>query len=361
LVLTALLLSCITSSITAQDDPTPSAPGILLAPQAFRAAAAKVRPSLVKIEVFGGIAPGSGIGGHQAPGEGPTTGLIITSDGHILTSTFNLLRKPPIITVVFADGRRHVARLLGRDETRKICLLKVDGVTNLPVPEAAPRSELKVGQWSLALGVGLGAKESALSAGIISATSRVSGKAVQTDANTGPANYGGPLIDLDGRVIGICVPLSPGSREEAAGAQWYDSGIGFAIPLDGLTPIIKRLKTGETLRYPFLGVQAEPRGDPPSGAIVKEVVAESPAAKSGLMPGDKILSIAGAPLLDVPHLATLLNRHLAGDKIDLVIQRHDDQKTLTAELTFPPPPLPPTKTKQESNETPKLKPARKSF
>ncbi|MCI0356859.1 MAG: S1C family serine protease, partial [Planctomycetaceae bacterium] len=214
------------------DDPLPALTrGTLLAPKAFRAAAAKVQPSLVRIEGFGGIAAGVDGGGYQAPGEGPTTGLVLSSDGYVVTSTFNFLRKPPIITVVTPDGRRHVAKLLGRDETRKLCILKVDGVNGWPVPELASRDKLKVGQWVVATGIGFGAAQPALSAGIISATSRISGRAVQTDVNLSPANYGGPLIDLEGRVVGICAPLSPHGAGEAAGAEWYDSGIGFAVPL----------------------------------------------------------------------------------------------------------------------------------
>jgi len=314
--------------------------GTLLAPKAFRAAAAKVQPSLVRIEGFGGIAPGVGGGGYQAAGEGPTTGIILSPDGYIITSTFNFLRKPPIITVVTPDGRRHVAQLLGRDETRKICLLKVDGLADLPVPQLAPRDELKVGQWAVAIGVGFGAQEPALSAGIISATSRISTKAIQTDANTSPANYGGPLVDLEGRVIGVCVPLSPGSREEAAGAEWYDSGIGFAIPLEGLSEIIGRLKAGETLRHAFLGVASEPFGEPPSGAEIKEVVPDSPAAKAGLEKGDKILKVGGAEIMDVTHLRSILGRHFAGDRVEVLVRRGEDETIVTAELAVPPPPKP---------------------
>jgi serine protease Do len=206
----------------------------------------------------------------------------------------------------------------------------------LPVAPLAPRGDCKVGQWAIALGVGFGAKEPVLSAGIISATSRASGKAVQTDANTSPANYGGPLLDSGGRVIGICVPLQPGSQQETAGSEWYDSGIGFAIPVDGLEPVLDRLKAGEILRYAFLGVQTEPYGDPPAGAIVKEVIAKSPAAAAGLAAGDKVLSLAGTPILDVTHLATVIHRYIAGDKVELVINRGGEQKTVTAELTFPP-------------------------
>ena len=325
--------------------------GTLLAPKAFRAAAAKIHPSMVRIEGFGGIASGVDGGGYQAPGAGPTTGLIISADGYIVTSTFNFLRKPPIITVIMPDGRRHVATLLGRDETRKLCVLKVDGSSNLPVPTFAPRGELKVGQWAVALGIGFGAAEPALSTGILSATSRISGKAVQTDANLSPANYGGPLVDLDGRVIGICVPLSPQSpgqssaAQEAAGAEWYDSGIGFAVPLDGLDDELAALKAGKTLVQGFLGVQASAEGDPPTGAVIKEVVPDSPAAKAGLQPKDKILTIGGVAILDVSHLASILGGYLSGDRVEISIEREGARKTLTAELgkapaQIPKPPMP---------------------
>ncbi len=338
----------------------PRAEATLLAPKAFRAAAAKIAPMLVRIEGFGGIAAGADGGAYQAPGEGPTTGLIVSPEGHILTSTFNFLRKPPIITVVFANGTRFVANLLGRDETRKICLLKVDGVSDLPVPESAPRSVLRVGQWALATGVGFGAKEPVISAGIISAISRASGKAVQTDVNTSPANYGGPLVDLQGRVIGLCVPLSPGSSREAAGAEWYDSGIGFAIPLNGLEKILDRMKAGETLREAFLGVQAETSGDPPSGAIIKEVVPDSPAAKAGVQIGAKIISVDDIDVVDPTHLATLIHRYVAGDKVSIVLDSNGRRKSIEVELTSPPPPAqpgPPSKEKAKEPREPKPRPA----
>jgi len=328
------------STVASQESPPISASGTLLAPQAFRIAAAKVRASIVRIEGFGGLSPAAG-SGYQSPGEGPTTGLIVSADGYILTSTFNFLRKPPVITVTLADGRRHVAQLLGRDETRKICLLKVAGVNDLPVPEWAPRDELKVGQWAVAIGVGFGAAEPVLSAGIVSATSRISGKAVQTDANTSPANYGGPLVDAGGRVIGVCVPLSPGSREEAAGAEWYDSGIGFAIPLDGLEDVLTRLKASERLQHAFLGVRAAPFGDPPTGAEIEEVIANSPAAHAGLLAKDKIVAISGANVLDVLHLATVIHRCVAGDSIDVAVNRDGQDQTFAVKLAALPPPAPP--------------------
>ena len=229
--------------------------GDLLAAKAFRIAANKVLPSVVYIESFGGVASGQGgIGGIRRPGDGPTTGIVVSPDGYIITSTFNFIQKPPVITVQFRDGQRRVAKLVGRDNTRRICLLKVEDVSDLPVPVYVPRSELNVGQWSISVGVGFGDKNPAISAGIISATSRIHGRAVQTDANTSPANYGGPLVDIDGRVIGICVPLSPQSQKEGSGVEWYDSGIGFAIPLHGAERVLTELKAGKTIQAGYLGV-----------------------------------------------------------------------------------------------------------
>ena len=318
--------------------------GTLLAPKAFRAAAKKVQPSLVTIEGFGGLAAGSGqTKGIHSPGEGPTTGLIISSDGYIITSTFNFIRKPPIIAVRLPSGERKIAKLLGRDETRRICLLKVDGVSGLAVPEMAPREEFAVGQWAVALGIGYGDAEPALTAGIISATSRIGTKAVQTDANLSPANYGGPLIDLDGRVIGICVPLSPGGQQEGAGSEWYDSGIGFAVPLAGLDKIIVAMKEGKTLQRAFLGVQSQPTGTPPSGATIVSVVPDFPAAKAGLAKDDKLLAIDGVEIMDVTHLSSLIARYVAGDKVELTYQRGEEKKTIPIELAVAPPPPPPMK------------------
>lgn len=327
----------------AQEPPTnETLRGTLLAPRAFRAAADKVLPSLVTIEGFGGVAAGSGIGkGIHAPGEGPTTGVVISSDGYILTSTYNFLRKPPVITVRFADGQRKVAKLLGRDETRKICVLKVDGVSGLAVPDFAPREEAFVGQWVVALGIGFGDQEPALTAGIISAASRISSKAIQTDANLSPANYGGPLVDLDGRVVGICVPLSPGGKQEGAGAEWYDSGIGFAVPVAGNEKIVDAMKEGKTFQHVFLGVQTQADGMPPIGAVVQQVLPGSPAEKAGLKKGDDVVSVDGTRIIDPGHLGIVIGRYVAGDKVEVAVLRGEEELTISAELGVAPAQAPP--------------------
>jgi serine protease Do len=339
-----LILAVASLSLVAEEADTKTVVrGNLLAPKAFRAAAAKIRPSLVSIESFGGVTGEGkkGAGSSFKPGEGPTTGVVLSSDGYIVTSTFNFLNRPPIITVTFADGQRKVARLLGRDDTRKLCLLKIDGVSGLATPEHAPPDELQVGQWAIALGVGFGEAEPSFSAGIISAKNRISGRAIQTDANLSPANYGGPLIDIDGRLIGVCVPLSPGSKEVAAGAEWYDSGIGFAVPLTGLDNVVAQLKEGKTLQQGYLAIQAGPYGDPPSGAEISKVMPGFAADKAGLKEKDRILKVAGEDVVDVTQLSTLIAKHLLGDTIKLTIQRGDETKEIDVTLgEMPPPPMP---------------------
>lgn len=328
--------------------------GVALSPRAFRAAAEKIQPAIVRIETFGGFdAAAKGNRNAFVPGEGPTTGVVLSADGLIVTSTFNFIKKPPVITVILPDGERKVAELLGRDETRKICLLKVTPSKPLVVPQFAPRDSLQVGQWAVAIGVGFGDKESALTAGIISATSRVGAKAVQTDANLSPANYGGPLIDLEGRIIGICVPLSPESSATGAGVEWYDSGIGFAVPLVGIDPILEALKAGKTLTAPFMGIQAKPADNFQPGAVIADVAAEQPAAKAGLLKGDRIVSVAGNDVLDATHLVSLVRRFVAGDKITLAVIRGEERKEIQVELgTVPPPPKEDPKKKPDDGKKP---------
>ena len=295
--------------------------GMLLTPRAFRAAAAKIRPSLVVIESFGGVSTEQGkIGGIRKQGEGNTTGVVISPDGYVVTSTFNFIRQPPVITVVTSDGKQRVAKLLGRDETRKLCLLKIDNVEGLPVPEIASIDELKVGQWSISVGVGYGDVNEAISMGIISALNRVGGKAIQTDANVSPANYGGPLIDLDGRLLGICVPLNPNSNAIGAGVEWYDSGIGFAIPLDNQESLLDRLKSGEVISPAFLGVVVTPNPTG-RGVRVENVVSEGPADTGGIKNGDVIRKIGPHIVDDVMSLRVAINRFTAGQEAIVEIRR----------------------------------------
>lgn len=317
--------------------------------KAFRVATARIEPLLVTIESYGGVGTKKGtIGGIRSQGEGNTTGLLIDDDGYVITSTFNFIKRPLIITVVTSDGIRRVAKMMGRDDSRKICLIKIQDTTGLPAAdglEFAKLSDVLVGQWALSLGVGYGDRTPAISMGIISAKNRVGDRAVQTDANISPANYGGPLIDIYGRLIGICVPLNPQSPAVSAGVEWYDSGIGFAIPLNHSESLIERLKNADTEIHPaFLGIRstANTNGE---GMFIESVVPSSAAEIAGLGAQDVILEIAGKRIPDMLTLKQVLSRFESGNQTKIKFIRtardSDDQNSeVTAVVTFLPPPKP---------------------
>src|SRR5262249_39090812 len=139
---------------------------------------------------------------------------------------------------------RYVAKVVATDQTRMLTLLKVEPAGKLVVPEAVKASDFKVGQTSIAVGRTLVERvdqSPSVSVGIISATDRIWGKAIQSDAKISPTNYGGPLVDLTGRVQAVLVPASPRAEGETAGLEWYDSGIGFGMPLEDVFAVLPRL------------------------------------------------------------------------------------------------------------------------
>ena len=297
-------------------------------------------PSLVSIESFGGSNVKAGqIGGIRKQGEGNTTGVVISSDGYILTSTFNFIREASVVTVKTKAGDERVAQILGRDDTRKICLLKIDNVEGLVVPDMQPLQEVKVGQWAISLGVGYGDQTPAISMGIVSAKNRVGGRAIQTDANISPANYGGPLVDIQGRLIGICVPMNPQSQAVAAGVEWYDSGIGFAVPVDDFGRLIERLKDGQRILPAFIGITTGPVSDG-DGMRIEKIAKESAAETAGLVVGDILMAINKEPINDMLRLRQVLNQFEAGQKITMSIKRAakkaEGEKEVEEEETDPP-------------------------
>lgn len=330
--------------------------------EAFRQAAARVAPCVVTIETIGGTQPlvaaapqapglprgpgeppkGPGRPGRQVPptearpgfiiADGPTTGLIWSADGLILTSAFNFVREPSVITVILPDGRRFVGKLLARDEVRRLAMLKIEAA-GLPVPQwVRDPAEIRVGQWALALGRGFGGQEPSVSAGIVSGLNRKGGVAVQTDAKLSPANFGGPLIDLDGRVIGLCVPMGT-SNNAMAGVEWYDSGIGFAVPLVQAGRSAEALALGHNLRRGLLGVQLDLRSK--NGVRIVNLAERSPAARAGLAVGDVIVALDGKPTGDYAELQRLMSARLAGEKLVVKIQRGKDELEVPVVLGVP--------------------------
>ncbi|MBX9627897.1 MAG: PDZ domain-containing protein [Gemmataceae bacterium] len=306
--------------------------------EAMRAAAAKAAPSVVKIETAGGLevvgGGKKGPGGQPgvARGTGPTTGVVVDPDGYVITSSFNFANKPTDIFVT-VPGRpdRLVAKVIAADQTRMLTLLKVDA-KELPLPAVFPKAEAKVGQWGLALGRTLDPDVNHLpsvSAGIVSATGRLWGKALQTDAKVSPTNYGGPLLAIDGRVLGVLVPASTRSEGETAGFEWYDSGIGFAIPLEDVLAKLPALKQGKDLRRGLLGVNPKDSDAYTAKPVVGAVGPDSAAARAGVKVGDTIVSIDGKPTPNFSTVQHVLGPKYEGDAVTIKVLR--DGK----ELEFP--------------------------
>jgi S1-C subfamily serine protease/predicted esterase len=301
--------------------------------RAMKAAVQKVAPSVVQISTQGGaeqvVVGAKGLTFRKAVG--PTTGVIVAADGYVISSAFNFINNPTTILVAVPGHKDlYVARRVATDRSRMLTLLKIDA-RGLPVPAAVPHQELRVGQWAIALGRTLDVKRTqppAVSVGVISALGRVWGKAIQTDAKISPINYGGPLIDIQGRVQGILIPASPTGDEETAGFEWYDSGIGFAIPMDDVLAVLPRLKTGKDLKKGLLGVRMKSTDRFGAAPEVGDVLPESAAARAGLKAGDVITEIDGHPVVSQAQILHRLGTAYEGDKIHLKYQR--GKKDITA-------------------------------
>lgn len=297
--------------------------------QALKAAVASVSPSVVRIETVGGLERV----GDVLIGTGATTGLVVSADGYIVSSAFNFAQKPDSILVTLPDGSRTAARLVATDFDRKLVLLKVSPAAPLAVPAMVPERAMRVGQWALAVGRTFDPEHPSLSVGIVSALGRIWGKAIQTDAKVSPSNYGGPLVDISGRVLGVLVPLAPEVGSDVAGVDWYDSGIGFAVPLEHVLQILPRLKAGHDLKPGILGVGLKSSDIFAQPAEIAACRVNSPAYKAGIKAGDTIVEADGQPVTRQAQLKTVLGSHYAGDQVALVLLRGKEQIKVEATLT----------------------------
>lgn len=313
------------------------------AERAIKEAAKLLAPSIARIETTGGTdvigapPPKGGPPGKEGPvirkGVGPTTGLVVDADGYVLTSSFNFANKPTDIFVTVPGFPRAYAKVVATDETRMLTLLKVIDQKGYKVPEAFPKADLQVGQWAIAMGRSLNPnidQPPSISIGILSAIGRVWGKAVQTDAKVSPVNYGGPLVAIDGRVIGLLIPASPQGDGETAGFEWYDSGIGFAVPFEDILRVVPKMKAGTpdkpaVLRGGLLGVNFQSADQYNAAPVIGVVNPSSPAEKAGLKTGDRILEVDGKPVFNNAQVLHVLRPKYEGDTVSLKIKRGEQE------------------------------------
>ena len=295
---------------------------------AVQRAVSGIAPAVVKIETFGGRERV----GRFLVGTGPTTGCVVSPEGYVVSSSFNFIQHPSSILVTFSNGQRAPAKIVARDHSRMLVLLKVSNVESLVTAESVPRSDMQVGQWTIAVGRTYDGQPSC-SVGILSAVNRIWSKAIQTDAKVSPSNYGGPIVDIRGKVLGVLVPLSPGGRGGIAGSQWYDSGIGFAIPLADILERLGEWKNGQDLHPGIMGISLQGNDMYTLPATVAVSLPNSPARAAGIKAGDQIVEVDGVPIERQVQLKHALGPRYAGDAVRVVALRNEQRIEATVTLT----------------------------
>ncbi|MCH2137040.1 MAG: trypsin-like peptidase domain-containing protein [Phycisphaerales bacterium] len=275
---------------------------------AFEHGSSIIRPSVVRVGVARpGHARPSNLLDADDPLQGYATGLVISDEGHIVTNA-HVIKGATLVVIETDDGRRHRARLIGRDTPTDLAVLQIDAARP-PAARFADPDSARVGQWVLAVGSPFGLDQT-VTAGIISATGRTRlgiseyEHLIQTDAAINPGNSGGPLVDLHGRVIGLNVAIRS--------LTGNGSGVGFAIPGETVQRITDSIiNTGRATRG-WLGVLSNDHYDESTNAdacILTRVVPDSPAHQAGLRMGDIIETIDERPILDsedLRHVVALL-------------------------------------------------------
>lgn len=303
---------------------------VLEKPRDVQEVLSKVEPATVAVNVDGGVAAGGSAG----------TGFVISSDGITITNNHVIAGVKKGIEVTLNDGRTLSATLLGRDPLEDLAVLKVDA-TGLPTVKLGNSSETKVGDDVIAIGNAL-ALEGGLSVtrGIVSGLSRTIDTElnfqlqgiIQTDAAINRGNSGGPLVNSRGEVVGI---------NTAIANPTFAQNVGFAIAIDRAKPIIEDLKQGKDRKIAYLGVAAQDVNERlvkelnlkvPSGAIVVEIVADSPASKSSLALGDVIVEIAGEEIKSANDMVSVIRDKKPGQKVVVKYDRRGSKKTTNVTL-----------------------------
>lgn len=305
----------------------------VLEQEAFQAASIYAQDCVVQVETFGG----SELVRDQWVASGPSSGTILTEDGWIVTSTFQFKGQPASITVVLANQDRKAAKLVARDLSRELALLKIDVDQPLRPIQVSPRKEWQIGQWVVALGKTFDPSVASCSVGILSAQGRVWNKAIQTDAKISPQNYGGPVIDLQGRAMGILTPLNPGIVTEGEVEQWYDSGIGFAVPLEDIMRRLPAMQQGNDVHPGRIGFRWRGADEYSDAVTLQGITPGSPAAKAGIRAGDKILSVGPSTdqlvsIENVSQMKHVMGPMDAGMTLAVVVQRDGQPQTFECKL-----------------------------
>ncbi len=286
--------------------------------------------------IFGGLYD------EDETGAAAGTGIIVSSDGYVLTNK-HVIDNATKIYIVLDDGTVYKSvQLIGTDPLNDVAYLKIDGASDLTAAKLGDSKSITIGEQVIAIGNALGQYQNSVTSGIISGAGRSLtatdssyqnaeslSDMIQTDAAINAGNSGGPLVNAAGEVIGINTAVSSGN------------GIGFAIPISSIKGMLKTiLETGEAKRS-FIGVRyssldtttaIEQGLDSTYGAYVQSTVDGSPAAKAGLKAGDIITAVDSIKIGANRSLGTLLGEHSVGDTISLTVLRNKTEHTISLTL-----------------------------
>ncbi len=307
----------------------------------FESVARKVSPTVVSIDA---VKPSTKSSSKSKSVEESGSGVLIRIAGQrsvfVLTNNHVIQQAPPAqINVTLADNRIFKAAQVWADPETDVALLRLEGAENLPVASLGDSDTMRVGHWVLAFGSPFGLNQT-VTHGIISARERGQislGTTIrikdflQTDAAINPGSSGGPLVNLDGDVIGINTAIA----SQSGGA----SGVAFSIPINLVKTVVKQLIEKGSVTRGYLGLQvagtfeaadaAKLGLDKAQGALVEVVYPDTPAAAAGIKPKDVVLDIDGVAIRNENHFINLISELPAGKKIRVQLWR--DQRTLRVE------------------------------
>lgn len=275
---------------------------------------------------------------YEVPGS--ASGFIFDSDGYILTNN-HVVSGADEIEVTLSDGREYAAKIVGQDPSTDIAVIKIEGAAaaSLPSVELGDSEAIRVGDWAIAVGNPL-ELAGTVTVGVISAVGRVDLNIrggtplyqdfIQTDASINFGNSGGPLVNINGQVVGVNTAINPGA-----------TGIGFAIPINIAKNVAESLISDGKVVRGYLGVipqeitrdLAEARDlGTTKGILIASVEPGTPAADAGLEPGDVVLKFAGVRIIDVPQFRRVVAGIAPDEEIEVEILRAGRERTLKAAL-----------------------------
>jgi S1-C subfamily serine protease len=260
------------------------------------------------------------------------SGFVVDTSGHIVTNE-HVVDGGSSFRVRFGENGDPIpAKLLGADRSNDLAVLQIDpskvGQPLQPV-QLGNSDALRPGEPTIAIGSPFGL-EGTVTSGIVSALDRtiqapngfsISG-AIQTDAAINPGNSGGPLLDDQGQVIGV--------NSQIATQSGSSSGVGFAIPVNQVRRVVPYLEKGQKVPHAYLGVGTN--SSQAGGALVGQVVQGGPADKGGIRVGDRVVQIGGQPVRSQDDLSAAVNDHKPGERVQVVVDRGGQRRTLTVTL-----------------------------